>query len=90
MAITTRGFQWGWKYGLYILGLISYAFAIFNLFPIPAVDGGRILFLMIEKIRRKPISQRTEMLVNNICFYLLVILLFAVTIKDINFFILHR
>jgi len=34
MAITTRGFQWGWKYGLYILGLISYAFAIFNLFPI--------------------------------------------------------
>jgi len=90
MAITTRGFQWGWKYGLYILGLISYAFAIFNLFPIPAVDGGRILFLMIEKIRRKPISQRTEMLVNNICFYLLVILLFAVTIKDINFFILNR
>ena len=55
MAITTRGFQWGWNYGLYILGLISYAFAIFNLFPIPAVDGGRILFLIIEKIRQKPI-----------------------------------
>ena len=90
MAITTRGFQWGWEYGLYILGLISYAFAIFNLFPIPAVDGGRILFLMIEKIRRRPISQRTEILVNNICFSLLVILLFIVTIKDINFFILNR
>ena len=89
MAITTRGFQWGWKYGLYILGLISYAFAIFNLFPIPAVDGGRILFLMIEKIRRKPISQRTEILVNNICFYLLIALLFVVTIKDIRFFYLH-
>ena len=90
MAITTRGFQWGWDYGLYILGLISYAFAIFNLFPIPAVDGGRILFLMIEKIRRRPISQRTEILVNNICFSLLIILLFVVTIKDINFFILNR
>jgi len=90
MAITTRGFQWGWKYGLYILGLISYAFAIFNLFPIPAVDGGRILFLMIEKIRRRPIAQRTEIIVNNICFSLLIVLLFIVTIKDINFFILNR
>jgi len=90
MAITTRGFQWGWDYGLYILGLISYAFAIFNLFPIPAVDGGRILFLMIERIRRRPISQHTEILVNNICFSLLVILLFVVTIKDINFFILNK
>jgi len=90
MAITTRGFQWGWKYGLYILGLISYAFAIFNLFPIPAVDGGRILFLIIEKIRRRPIAQRTEIIVNNICFSLLIVLLFIVTIKDINFFILNR
>jgi regulator of sigma E protease len=90
MAITTRGFQWGWKYGLYILGLISYAFAIFNLFPIPAVDGGRILFLIIEKIRQRPIAQRTEIIVNNICFSLLIVLLFIVTIKDINFFILNR
>jgi len=90
MAITTRGFQWGWNYGLYILGLISYAFAIFNLFPIPAVDGGRILFLIIEKIRQKPISQHTEILVNNICFSLLIILLFVVTVKDINLFILNR
>ncbi len=90
MAITTRGFQWGWKYGLYILGLISYAFAIFNLLPIPAVDGGRILFLMIEKIRRRPIAQRTEIIVNNICFSLLIVLLFIITIKDINFFILNR
>ena len=90
MAITTRGFQWGWKYGLYILGLISYAFAIFNLFPIPAVDGGRILFLIIEKIRQRPIAQHTEIIVNNICFSLLIILLFIVTIKDINFFILNR
>ena len=89
MAITTMGFQWGWKYGLYILGLISYAFAIFNLLPIPAVDGGRILFLIIEKVRKKPIAQRTEIIVNNICFYSLIILLFVVTIKDIRFFYLH-
>lgn len=90
MAITTRGFQWGWRYGLYMLGLISYAFAIFNLLPIPAVDGGRILFLIIEKVKQRPIAQRTEIIVNNICFSLLIILLFIVTIKDINFFILNK
>lgn len=89
MAITTKGFQWGWNYGIYTLGIISYAFAVFNLFPIPAVDGGRILFLIIERVRQKPIAQRTEALINNICFSLLVILLFAVTIKDVNFFILN-
>lgn len=89
VAITSRGFQWGWNYGLYILGLISYAFAIFNLLPIPAVDGGRILFLIIEKVRQRPMTQRTEALVNNISFSLLIILLFFVTINDINFFILN-
>ncbi|MDD3098334.1 MAG: M50 family metallopeptidase [Candidatus Pacebacteria bacterium] len=90
MAITTRSFQWGWDYGFYILGIISYAFAIFNLLPIPAVDGGRIFFLGIEKIRRRPIAQKTELIINNICFSLLVILLFVVTIKDINLFILNN
>lgn len=90
MAITTKGFQWGWNYGLYILGLISFAFGFFNLLPIPAADGGRILFLVIEKIRRRPIAQKTEVLINNICFSLLMILLFLVTIKDIKFFILPR
>jgi len=90
MAVTTKGFQWGWNYGLYILGLISFGFAFFNLLPIPAVDGGRILFLAIEKIRQRPIAQKTELLINNICFSLLIILLFVVTIKDINFFILNN
>lgn len=90
MAITTRSFQWGWDYGFYILGLISYAFAIFNLLPIPAVDGGRILFLGIEKIRQRPIAQKTELIINNVCFFLLIILLFVVTIKDINLFIFNN
>ncbi|MDD5760772.1 MAG: M50 family metallopeptidase [Candidatus Pacebacteria bacterium] len=89
MAIATKGFQWGWDYGLYILGIISFGFGLFNLLPIPAVDGGRILFLAIEKIRQRPIAQKTEVLINNIFFSLLIILLFIVTIKDINFFILR-
>jgi len=90
VAIATQGFKWGWNYGFYILGLISFGFAVFNLLPIPAVDGGRILFLAIEKIRQRPIAQKTELLINNICFSLLLILLFVITIKDINLFILNN
>lgn len=89
VAITAQGFQWGGVYGWYILGLVSYAFAIFNLLPIPAVDGGRILFLLIEKIRKRPVSQRAETIVNNVFFSLLLILFFIVTIKDIHTFILN-
>ena len=90
VAITTQGFKWGWNYGFYILGLISFGFAVFNLLPIPAVDGGRILFLIIEKIRKRPITQKTELLINNVFFILLVVLLFIITIKDINLFILKN
>ena len=89
VAITSRSFEYGWRYGIYILGLISYALAIFNLLPIPALDGGRLLFLFLGKIYKKPISQKTETLIDNITFALLMCLAVLVTIKDIRFFYLH-
>jgi regulator of sigma E protease len=89
VAITSRSFEYGWRYGIYILGLISYALAIFNLLPIPALDGGRLLFLFLGKIFKKPISQKTEALIDNITFALLMCLAVLVTIKDIRFFYLH-
>ena len=89
VAITSRSFEYGWRYGVYILGLISYALAIFNLLPIPALDGGRLLFLFLGKIFRKPISQKTEALIDNITLALLMCLAVLVTIKDIRFFYLH-
>ena len=89
VAITSRSFEHGWRYGIYILGLISYALAIFNLLPIPALDGGRLLFLFLGKIFKKPISQKTETLIDNITFALLMFLAVLVTIKDIRFFYLH-
>jgi len=88
-ALTSQGFKHGLTYGFYIVGLISYALAIFNLLPIPAVDGGHLLFLIIEKIRRKPISHKAEELITNIVFALLIILAVLVTIKDVRFFYLH-
>jgi len=88
VAITSRSFAYGWRYGFYLFALISYSLAIFNLLPIPALDGGRILFLLIGKILKKPISQKTEALIDNITFALLILLAILVTIKDIRFFYL--
>jgi len=68
---------------LQLLALISLNLAVFNVFPIPALDGGRLLFLAIEKLRGRPINMRTEMVINGVSFFILLILIGAVTIKDI-------
>jgi len=90
VAVTNQAFRIGFKEGIYLIGLISYVLGIFNLLPIPALDGGRIFIILIEKIRKKPISQKTENLITNITFSLLLILLLIVSIKDIKFFILKK
>jgi regulator of sigma E protease len=51
--------------------------------PFPAFDGGRILFLIIEKIRRKPINPKVENTVNAVGFGLLMVLILFVTINDV-------
>lgn len=89
VAVITRSFEYGWRYIIYILGLISYSLAIFNLLPIPALDGGRLVFVALGKLFKKPISQKTENLIDSITFVLLILLAILVTIKDIRFFYLH-
>ena len=76
-------FSLGIAYYFYFLGLLSIYLAIFNALPIPAVDGGRLLFLMIEAVRRKPLPERIEHGTNNIVFVALIIVMIWVTIKDI-------
>ena len=56
---------------------------VINLLPFPAFDGGRVLFLIIEKIRRKPIKREVEGMVNTIVFGLLMLLMIYVTFNDI-------
>ncbi len=56
---------------------------LLNLFPIPALDGGRLVFLLIEGIRGKPIQMEKEALVHYIGFIILIILMFLVTYQDI-------
>jgi regulator of sigma E protease len=66
-----------------LLALLSLNVGFVNLIPFPAFDGGRILFLLIEKIKGKPVKAETENLIHTIGFFLLLALIIYVTINDI-------
>ncbi|MGN1342678.1 MAG: RIP metalloprotease RseP [Bacilli bacterium] len=68
---------------IYLTAYLSMNVGVINLIPFPAFDGGRVLFLLIEKIRRKPIKAKTEATVNSIGFALLMLLMIYVTFNDI-------
>ncbi len=68
---------------LYLLAYLSINVGVINLIPFPAFDGGRILFLIIEKIIRKPLNPKIESTVNAIGFMLLMLLMLFVTCHDI-------
>ena len=69
--------------------LLAMNLGIFNLLPIPALDGGRLVFLLIEAIRRKPLSRDLEATVNGIGMLLLLGLVAVVAFKDV-FMIFRR
>ncbi|MFH1536602.1 MAG: RIP metalloprotease RseP [Patescibacteria group bacterium] len=85
-VLAGRAAKLGFVYILQFTALISLNLAIFNLLPIPALDGGRIIFLLIEKIRRKPVNQKIENIVHTIGFASLIGLLMLVTFRDISKF----
>jgi len=68
---------------LMLAAIISINLGVFNLLPIPALDGSRILFLLIEGIRRKPINPEKEGLVHMIGFAMLILLMIFITFNDI-------
>lgn len=68
---------------LYLTAFISISLGLINLFPIPALDGGRLLFLLIEGIRGKPMDPDKEGLIHFIGFALLILLIIFVTYNDL-------
>ncbi|MFA5634184.1 MAG: site-2 protease family protein, partial [Candidatus Dojkabacteria bacterium] len=73
----------GIVYLIHFTALLSLNLAIINILPFPALDGGRLLFLLIERIKGSPIKQSVEALLNNFGFMLLMLLVVFVTFKDI-------
>ena len=73
----------GFQNIIYLAAYISINVGFVNLIPFPAFDGGRALFLIIEKIRKKPIEQKTENIIHSVGFGLLMLLIIVITINDI-------
>ncbi len=80
---TQQSLDSGWAYPiLHLAGLLNVAIAITNILPIPAMDGGRLIFILIEWIRGKPISPEKEGLVHGIGLIVLLVLFLAITVQD--------
>ncbi len=81
--ITGQAARLGINYLLQFAALLSLNLAVINILPFPALDGGRILFLLIEKIKGKPVRKEVEGMIHNIGFLLLIALVLFITYKDI-------
>ena len=68
---------------IYFMALISVSLGLMNLLPIPILDGGHLMFYIIEAIRRKPLNEKVEETFNKLGFSLLLFLMIFVTIKDV-------
>lgn len=68
---------------IYLVAYLSINIGFINLIPFPAFDGGRILFLIIEKIKGSPVSTKVENMFHYIGFYILIGLMILVTFNDI-------
>ena len=69
---------------LNILILISANLGVVNLLPLPAFDGGRLVFLIIEAIRRKPVNKNAEAMVHFVGMMLLMVLMVVILFNDVR------
>ncbi|MFH1407140.1 MAG: RIP metalloprotease RseP [Candidatus Omnitrophota bacterium] len=84
--ITKEAAKAGFIYLLQIVALLSASLAIFNLLPIPVLDGGHIIFLGLEKIRKKPLNPRVQEAITNVAVYFLIFLGAIVIYNDLSRF----
>ena len=88
--ITTKAAQLGIVYLLQLVAILSASLAIFNLLPVPVLDGGHILFLLIEKIRGKPLSEKFQGIAMQVGLALLIALMLFASYGDLFKFVLRK
>ncbi|MFH1611997.1 MAG: site-2 protease family protein [bacterium] len=81
--LTGQATQLGFIYVLQLTALLSINLAIINIIPFPALDGGRLLFLIIEKIKGSPVSRKIEGIIHTSGFIFLILLIIAITWRDV-------
>lgn len=69
---------------LRFLALLSLSLGVINIFPFPALDGGRLAFIIVEAIRGKPVDAKVEGMIHSLGFIFLLIVIFLVTFQDIT------
>jgi regulator of sigma E protease len=84
--LTKQVTELGLVYIIQFAAILSVNLGIINALPFPALDGGRILFILIEKVKGSPISQKTEQMFHTIGFILLITLMIFITFKDVTKF----
>lgn len=84
ITVTSQYVSLGFKYVMNIASMIGLSVAIFNLLPIPALDGARAVFVVVEWIRKKPVNRNVEGMIHFVG--LIVLLLFAVTVDLLKLF----
>lgn len=82
-VITGTVAKLGLIYIFHFMGILSASLAIFNLLPLPVLDGGHIIFLALEKLRGRPLSVRTQGIIANIGITFLIILTLFIFYSDI-------
>jgi regulator of sigma E protease len=76
--------------GLLLTAMISLNLAIINILPIPALDGGHLMFIIIEKVTGKPVSKKFVEGLSNFFFYLLIALMLLIVYNDIHGWIIGK
>ncbi len=84
--MTTEAVRDGLASTLSFIGVVSLCLSVFNLFPIPILDGGHLLFLAIEKLRGRPVSVNVQERSAQVSLVLLSMLVLIVCINDVNRF----
>lgn len=82
VSIIGEASQYGFMNVLFLTGFLSFNLGFFNLLPIPALDGSRLVFLFIEFLRGKPIDPEKEGFVHFVGFVFLILLMIVVAYKD--------
>lgn len=82
-SVAYRAGKFGLIFVVHLLGIISLNLAVINLLPLPALDGGRLFLILIEKIKGSTVSRKTELIINSLGFVLLIFLMVLVTIRDL-------
>lgn len=83
-VLTGAAARQGFIYLLQFVAILSINLAILNIIPFPALDGGRIFFILIEKVRGRPVGRKVEGWIHGIGFALLIMIVLMVTVRDVG------